>query len=45
MGPATASAIVDDRDRHGPFATVADLERVPGIGPAKLAVVIDLVTV
>jgi competence protein ComEA len=45
IGPATASAIVDDRDRHGPFATVADLERVPGIGPAKLAAVIDLVTV
>lgn len=45
IGPATASAIVDDRDRHGPFASVDDLERVPGIGPAKLAAVADLVTV
>lgn len=45
VGPATAGAIVDDRERHGPFASVADLERVPGIGPAKLAAVADLVTV
>jgi len=45
IGPATATAIVDDRDRHGPFASVEELERVPGIGPAKLAAVVDLVTV
>jgi competence protein ComEA len=45
IGPATAGAIVDDRERHGPFASVADLERVPGIGPAKLSAVADLVTV
>lgn len=45
IGPATAAAIVDDRDRHGPFAAVSDLERVPGIGPAKLAAIADRVTV
>lgn len=45
IGPATAAAIVDDRERHGPFATVSDLERVPGIGPAKLAAIADRVTV
>ena len=45
VGPATAAAIVDDRERHGPFASVDELERVPGIGPAKLAAVADLVTV
>lgn len=45
VGPATADAIVQDRERHGPFASVADLERVPGIGPAKLAAMSDLVTV
>ena len=44
VGPATAAAIVDDRDRNGPFAVVDDLERVPGIGPAKLAALRDLVT-
>ena len=45
VGPATAGAIIDDRERNGPFASVDDLERVPGIGPAKLAAVADLVTV
>lgn len=45
IGPATAAAIVDDRDRHGPFAAVSDLERVPGIGPAKLAAIADRATV
>jgi competence protein ComEA len=45
IGPATAAAIVDDRERHGPFAAVDDLERVPGIGPAKLAAIVDRVTV
>jgi competence protein ComEA len=45
VGPSTATAIVDDRDRNGPFASVDDLDRVPGIGPAKLASLRDLVTV
>lgn len=44
VGPATAAAIVDDRERNGPFASVDELERVPGIGPAKLAALRDLVT-
>ena len=45
IGPTTAAAIIDDRERNGPFAAVADLERVPGIGPAKLAAIADRVTV
>ena len=45
VGPATAAAIVDDRERNGPFASVDDLDRVTGIGPAKLAALRDLVTV
>lgn len=45
VGPATATAIVDDRTRNGPFASVDDLDRVPGIGPAKLEAVRDLVKV
>jgi competence protein ComEA len=45
VGPATAAAIVDDRDRNGPFASVDDLERVPGIGPAKLDAIREQVTV
>ena len=45
VGPATAAAIIDDRERNGPFASVEDLDRVSGIGPAKLAALRDLVTV
>jgi competence protein ComEA len=45
VGPATAAAIIDDRERHGPYATVDDLDRVPGIGPAKVDAIRDLVTV
>jgi competence protein ComEA len=44
VGPATAAAIVTERERNGPFASVDDLDRVSGIGPAKLAALRDLVT-
>ncbi|NND74936.1 MAG: ComEA family DNA-binding protein [Ilumatobacter sp.] len=44
VGPATAAAIVTERERNGPFLTVDDLERVPGIGPAKLASLREFVT-
>ncbi len=44
VGPATATAIVTERERNGPFLDVDDLDRVPGIGPAKLAAIRDLVT-
>ena len=44
VGPATASAIVTERERNGPFLDVDDLDRVPGIGPAKLEALRDLVT-
>ena len=43
VGPATAAAIVDERDQNGPFSSFDDLERVPGIGPAKLARLVGLV--
>lgn len=36
VGPATAAAILDFRDRNGPFTSVDGLLDVPGIGPAKL---------
>lgn len=44
VGPATATAIITERERNGPFVDVDDLDRVPGIGPAKLAALRDLVT-
>lgn len=45
IGPATAAAIVEHRERHGPFASVDDLDAVSGIGPAKLEAIRDLVRV
>ncbi len=33
IGPVRARAIVEERVRAGPFARLADLERVRGIGP------------
>jgi competence protein ComEA len=43
VGPSTAQRIVDWRDQNGGFRTVDDLEQVPGIGPAKLDALRDLV--
>lgn len=45
IGPALATAIVEWRATSGPFATVDDLLDVPGIGPAKLDRLADLVSV
>ena len=45
IGPTLAGAIVDDRERNGPFTSVDDLDRVPGIGDGRLAPLRDLVTV
>lgn len=45
VGPSTARAIVEHRERHGPYATVDDLLAVRGIGPAKLAEMRPMVSV
>lgn len=36
IGPSLAHRIVADRNINGPFASIDDLSRVEGIGPAKL---------
>jgi competence ComEA-like helix-hairpin-helix protein len=36
VGPYMADQIVTWRERHGPFASVDSLVRVPGVGPATL---------
>lgn len=35
IGEATAKAIIDDRTKNGPFASIEDLMRVSGIGEKK----------
>ncbi len=45
IGPTLAQRIIDERQRHGPFARIEDLLRVSGIGPALLEKIRDLVTV
>ncbi len=36
VGLALAKTIVANRDTHGPFGTLAGLDRVPGVGPGLL---------
>jgi competence protein ComEA len=36
IGPVTAQKILDYRQAHGPFHSVAELEGVPGIGAGRL---------
>lgn len=43
VGPSTAAAIIEHRERVGPFVVVDDLLQVSGIGDAKLAQMRDLV--
>ena len=33
IGPGKAKAIIDYRTKHGPFKSLADIEKVDGIGP------------
>lgn len=45
IGPVTAAAIVDYRNRNGDFRMIQDLLLVPGIGDATLQRIKDYVTV
>jgi competence protein ComEA len=45
IGPSLAKEIIAYRESHGAFARIEDLLSVPGIGPAKLASLQDLVRV
>ena len=45
IGEKRAQAIVADREKNGPFQSVADLDRVEGIGPGILAGLADYAAV
>lgn len=45
VGEAKAKAIVEYRDKHGPFKSVDDLAQVPGIGEKTVAANKDKLTV
>jgi competence protein ComEA len=45
VGPVLAQHIIDWRSGHGRFTSVAQLQDVSGIGPAKFAALRDLVSV
>lgn len=44
IGPSLATAIIAHRDERGPFTDIAQLDDVPGIGPALLATLTPLVS-
>lgn len=45
IGPSTAKAIIEDRAARGPFASVTELTRVRGIGPATVEAITPHATV
>lgn len=45
IGPSKAAAIVQYRTDHGPFASIADIQNVSGIGPSTYADIAPLITV
>lgn len=45
IGPSKAKAIVDYRNRNGPFRSPAEIQNVSGIGPKTFEKLKDLITV
>ena len=45
IGPSMAKAILDHRRAQGPFRSIADLDKVRGIGPRTLERLAPLITV
>ena len=45
IGPAIAQRIIDYRTANGPFASIEDIMKVKGIGPATFEKIKDLITV
>ncbi|MDH5506043.1 MAG: ComEA family DNA-binding protein [Anaerolineae bacterium] len=45
IGPVKAQAIIDYRQNHGPFTSIDQILKVPGIGAAIYELIKDLITV
>jgi competence protein ComEA len=45
IGPVLAQAIITFRDENGPFETIEEIQKVPGIGSAIFENIKDLITV
>lgn len=45
IGPSVAQRIIEYRQTHGPFQTIADIQKVSGIGPSIFAVIEPYITV
>lgn len=45
IGETYAQRIIDYRDTHGAFTTIADIVNVPGIGAKRFDAIIDKITV
>jgi len=45
IGPTMAQRIVEYRQANGPFQTIADIQKVPGIGPSIFEAIAPYITV
>lgn len=45
IGPSRAQAILEYRERHGPFRRIEELRRIKGIGPKTVDALRDELTV
>ena len=45
IGPATAKAIIDYRERNGAFEEKNDLMKIPGIKQSRMDAIVDLITI
>lgn len=45
IGPSMAQRIIEYRQAHGPFQTIADIQKVTGIGPSIFAAIEPYITV